>query len=165
MLFSISSSVLQCRDFQHGYFHPIPLSLSPSLPLFLDLSASLMDSLWKMMTMVCQQAAGPFSQFTWLRWLPRRRQSSEMTWQLVPYPCRNPPTCLEHPEQPGRKRKVTYNKTAHAAPRGGLGWTRALATLGRGLDRSGSTSVSPVGSRERRHGSASKAHCRWSVLR
>lgn len=79
MLFSISSSVLRCRDFQQSYFHPIPLSLSPSLPLFLDLSASLMDSLWKMMTVVCQQAAGPFSQFTWLRWLPRRRQSSEAT--------------------------------------------------------------------------------------
>ena len=155
MLFSTSSSVLWCRDFQHNYFHPIPLFLS----------SSFMDSLWKVTKMVCQQVAGPFSQFTWFRWLPHRRQSSEMIQRLLQCLCRNPLTCRKSPEQPRRKCKVTYDKTPRAAPLGGLRRTCALLTLGRGLDRSWRMSVFLVGTYELRHRSASKTHGRQSILR
>lgn len=166
MFFSTSSFVLRCRDFQHNYFHPIPLFLSSSLALCLSFSLcpSFLDSLWKVTTMVCQQVAGPFSQFTWLRWLPRRRQSSEMIRRLLQYPCRNPPTCRKSPKQPRRNCKVTYNKTPRAGPHGGLRRTCALSTLGRGLDRSWRISGSLVGTYELQHRSASKTHGRQSIL-
>lgn len=162
MLFSTPSSVLRCRDFQHHYFHPIPLFLSPSLSFSLLPLSRIHSGRWWQWS-ASKSLVHFHSLPGWGDFLAGERAQkwsdgcSSIHAGIGPHVAR----VLNGLEG---KCKVTYDKTPRAAPRGGLRWMCSLLALGRGRDRSWSISVSPVGSYQLRHRSASKTHCKQSIL-